>query len=150
MEDVCESPAGTPCGKSRSILQVRVKRHKEEAKLRTDLKSVNLQKEFALRVKRGAHYNREPRFLVIFALAGAALAIGTAVHERVIKLCESLNFREWSGYYAASVYEMHHEHEYNAIRNAAALIDVTPLFKYRITGKDATKFVNRVITRDIN
>jgi len=78
------------------------------------------------------------------------LPIGTAVHERVIKLCESLNFREWSGYYAASVYEMHHEHEYNAIRNAAALIDVTPLFKYRITGKDATKLVNRVITRDIN
>jgi aminomethyltransferase len=78
------------------------------------------------------------------------LPIGTAVHERVIKLCESLNFREWSGYYAASVYEMHHEHEYNAIRNAAALIDVTPLFKYRVSGKDATKFVNRVITRDIN
>jgi glycine cleavage system T protein (aminomethyltransferase) len=76
--------------------------------------------------------------------------IGTAVHERTLKLCESLNFREWSGYYAASVYEMHHEHEYNAIRNAAALIDVTPLFKYRITGKDATKLVNRVITRDIN
>jgi aminomethyltransferase len=76
--------------------------------------------------------------------------IGTAVHDRTFKLCESMNFREWSGYYAASVYEMHHEHEYNAIRNAAALIDVTPLFKYRITGSDATKFVNRVITRDIN
>ena len=78
------------------------------------------------------------------------MPIGTAVHERTFKLCESMNFREWSGYYAASVYEMHHDHEYNAIRNAAALIDVTPLFKYRITGKDATKFVNRVITRDIN
>ena len=78
------------------------------------------------------------------------MPIGTAVHEGVIKLCESMNFREWSGYYAASVYEMHHDHEYNAIRNAAALIDVTPLFKYRISGKDATKFVNRVITRDIN
>ncbi|MGA8143278.1 MAG: aminomethyltransferase family protein [Candidatus Acidiferrales bacterium] len=78
------------------------------------------------------------------------MPIGTAVHERTFKLCESMNFREWSGYYAASVYEMHHEHEYNAIRNAAALIDVTPLFKYRITGKDATKLVNRVITRDIN
>ncbi|MGH9744925.1 MAG: aminomethyltransferase family protein [Candidatus Acidiferrales bacterium] len=78
------------------------------------------------------------------------MPIGTAVHERTLKLCESMNFREWSGYYAASVYEMHHEHEYNAIRNAAALIDVTPLFKYRITGKDATKLVNRVITRDIN
>jgi len=75
--------------------------------------------------------------------------IGTAVHDRTFKLCESLNFREWSGYYAVSVYEMHHEHEYNAIRNSSALIDVSPLYKYRVTGKDATKFVNRVITRDI-
>src|SRR6202044_4277291 len=44
---------------------------------------------------------------------------------------------------------MHHEHEYNAIRNSSALIDVSPLYKYRVSGKDATKFVNRVITRDI-
>jgi len=47
------------------------------------------------------------------------------------------------------VYEVHHEHEYNAIRNAAALIDISPLYKYLITGKDATRLVNRVITRDI-
>ncbi len=78
------------------------------------------------------------------------MPIGTAFHEKTLRLCESLNYREWSGYYAVSVYEMHHEHEYNAIRNAAALIDVTPLFKYRVSGRDATKFVNRVITRDIN
>jgi len=76
--------------------------------------------------------------------------IGTAVHERTFQLCESLSYREWSGYYAVSVYETHHEHEYNAIRNSAALIDVTPLFKYRVTGRDATKFVNRVIARDIH
>ncbi len=78
------------------------------------------------------------------------MPIGTAVHERTLPLCHSLNYREWSGFYAVSVYEMHHEHEYNAIRNAAALIDVTPLFKYMITGRDATRFVNRVIARDIN
>ena len=78
------------------------------------------------------------------------MPIGTAVHQNALRLCESLNFREWSGYYAASVYETHHEHEYNAIRNAAAMIDVSPLFKYRISGGDATKFVNRVIARDIN
>jgi len=76
--------------------------------------------------------------------------IGTAVHDRTFRLCESLNYREWSGYYAVSVYETHHEHEYNAIRNAAGLIDVTPLFKYHVSGRDATKFVNRVIARDIN
>ena len=78
------------------------------------------------------------------------MPIGTAFHERTLTLCESLNYREWSGYYAVSVYEMHHEHEYNAIRNSAALIDISPLFKYRVTGRDATRFVNRVISRDIN
>jgi aminomethyltransferase len=75
--------------------------------------------------------------------------VGTAFHERTMALCESLNFREWSGYYTVSAYEMHHEHEYNSIRNSAALIDISPLFKYRVTGRDATKFVNRVIARDI-
>jgi aminomethyltransferase len=75
--------------------------------------------------------------------------VGTAFHERTFPLCQSLNYREWSGYYTVSVYEVHHEHEYNAIRNAAALIDISPLYKYLITGKDATKLVNRVITRDI-
>ncbi|HWZ25586.1 MAG TPA: aminomethyltransferase family protein [Verrucomicrobiae bacterium] len=78
------------------------------------------------------------------------MPVGTAFHERTLALCESLNYREWSGYYTVSVYEMHHEHEYNAIRNSAALIDISPLYKYKVTGKDATKFVNRVISRDIN
>jgi len=77
------------------------------------------------------------------------MPIGTAVHERTLALCESLNYRDWSGYYAVSAYESHHEHEYNAIRNASALIDVSPLFKYLITGKDAARFVDRLITRDV-
>ncbi len=78
------------------------------------------------------------------------MPVGTAFHERTFALCHSLNYREWSGYYTVSVYEVHHEHEYNAIRNASALIDITPLYKYLITGRDATKLVNRIITRDIN
>src|SRR4030095_11341246 len=77
------------------------------------------------------------------------MPIGTAFHERTFDLCESLSYREWSGYYAVSSYELHHEHEYNAIRNASALIDITPLFKYRVTGKDATRLVDRIITRDM-
>jgi aminomethyltransferase len=81
---------------------------------------------------------------------GRTVPVGTAFHEKTFQLCESLNYREWSGYYAVSAYETHHEHEYNAIRNAAALIDVSPLYKYMVTGKDATKLVNRVICRDIN
>ena len=78
------------------------------------------------------------------------MPIGTALHERTFALCESLNYREWSGYYAVGAYEGHHEHEYNAIRNAAALIDVSPLFKYLITGRDASRFVDRLITRDVS
>jgi aminomethyltransferase len=77
------------------------------------------------------------------------MPIGTAFHERTFPLCQSLNYREWSGYYAVSAYEVHHEHEYNAIRNASALIDITPLYNYLISGRDATKLVNRIITRDI-
>ena len=76
------------------------------------------------------------------------MPIGSAVHARALALCESLNFREWSGYYAVSAYETHHEHEYTAIRNAAALIDVSPLFKYLVSGPDAARLVDRVITRD--
>ena len=77
------------------------------------------------------------------------MPIGTALHTKTFPLCESLSYREWSGYYAVSSFEVHHEHEYNAIRQAAALIDVTPLFKYRVTGRDATRLVDRIITRDM-
>jgi glycine cleavage system T protein (aminomethyltransferase) len=78
------------------------------------------------------------------------MPIGTAFHEKTFALCESLNYREWSGYYTVSAYETHHEHEYNSIRNASALIDISPLFKYRITGRDATRLVDRIVTRDMN
>jgi aminomethyltransferase len=81
---------------------------------------------------------------------GPSMPIGTAVHSRTFPLCASLNYREWAGYFAVSSYEEHHEHEYNAIRNAAALIDVSPLFKYLITGPDAARFVDRLITRDVS
>jgi len=73
---------------------------------------------------------------------------GTAFHPRTAALCESLSFREWAGYYAVSAYETTHEHEYATIRNGAALIDVSPLFKYLVRGPDATRLVDRIVTRD--
>jgi aminomethyltransferase len=76
------------------------------------------------------------------------MPVGSPFHDRTLPLCTSLNYREWAGYYAPSAYEALHEHEYNAIRNGAALIDISPLFKYLITGRDAARLVNRVITRD--
>jgi len=75
------------------------------------------------------------------------MPIGTPLHARTFPLCTSLNFRDWAGYYAVSAYETHHEHEYNAIRNGAALIDISPLFKYILTGPGATRLVDRIITR---
>ena len=77
------------------------------------------------------------------------MPVGTPFLARTFQLCESLSYRDWSGYYTVSAYEAHHEHEYNAIRNAAALIDVSPLFKYVIAGPDASTLVNRVITGDV-
>ena len=77
------------------------------------------------------------------------MPIGTAFHSRTSALCRSMSWREWSGYFAVSTYEVNHEREYSAIRNAAALIDISPLFKYRVTGKDATRLVDRIVTRDV-
>ena len=78
------------------------------------------------------------------------MPVGTAFHPRTLALCESLNYREWAGYYAPSAYESSHEHEFAAIRNGAALIDVSPLFKYLVTGRDAGRLVDRIVTRDAN
>src|SRR4051794_21137492 len=59
-----------------------------------------------------------------------------------------MQWREWSGYFASSAYADFHDIEYNAIREGAALIDVSPLYKYRVAGPDAERLVDRVITRD--
>ncbi len=76
------------------------------------------------------------------------MSVGTALHSRTAPLNRKLQWREWSGYLASSVYADAHDIEYNAIREAAALIDVSPLYKYRVSGRDATRLVDRVITRD--
>jgi glycine cleavage system T protein (aminomethyltransferase) len=76
------------------------------------------------------------------------VSVGTAFYPRTAPLNRKLQWREWSGYLAASAYHDSHEIEYNAIREAAALIDVSPLYKYLVSGPDATALVDRVITRD--
>jgi aminomethyltransferase len=77
------------------------------------------------------------------------MPIPTPFHSRTSAICESWEWRNWSGYLAAGLYEPSHEREYYAIRNSAALFDVSPLFKYEITGPDAARLVNRIITRDV-
>jgi aminomethyltransferase len=76
------------------------------------------------------------------------LSVRTAFHPRTEALNTKYEWREWAGFYAASVYADSHDIEYNAIREAAALIDVSPLYKYHVRGPDAERLVDRVITRD--
>ena len=54
------------------------------------------------------------------------MSVGTAFHPRTSPLNRKMQWREWSGYFASSVYADAHDIEYNAIREAAALIDVSP------------------------
>src|SRR5574339_728767 len=74
----------------------------------------------------------------------------TLFHERTSKLCLPQNWRRWAGYLVVGSYELTLDREYWAIRNSAALIDVTPLMKYIINGKDACRLLNRVVTRDMD
>ena len=72
----------------------------------------------------------------------------TPFHERTAALCASHAWRRWAGYVVASSYELSHEREYHSIRAAAALFDVSPLYKYRVKGRDAARLLDRVITRN--
>jgi aminomethyltransferase len=76
------------------------------------------------------------------------VSVGTAFHPRTAPLNRKMQWREWAGYFASSVYADFHDIEYNAIREAAAVIDVSPLYKYRLVGPDALRLADRVITRD--
>ena len=76
------------------------------------------------------------------------MSVGTPFHPRAAAMNQKMQWREWAGYFASSVYADFHDIEYNAIREAAAVIDVSPLYKYRVTGPDAIRLADRVITRD--
>lgn len=78
------------------------------------------------------------------------MPIGTPFHQRTSELCTSLFYKDWAGYYTVSSYDTSHEREYYALRNAAGLIDVSPLFKYEVCGKDAAAFLSRVMVKDIS
>ncbi len=62
---------------------------------------------------------------------------------------EAQQWRRWAGFLVASAYEMSHEREYHAIRSSAALFDVSPLKKYHVAGRDATRLLDRVVTRSV-
>ena len=73
----------------------------------------------------------------------------TPFHPRTAPLVRAQTWRRWAGHQVASAYEPHPDREYAAIRNAAALIDVSPLYKYRIAGRDASRLLDRMVTRNV-
>jgi aminomethyltransferase len=73
----------------------------------------------------------------------------TPFHPRTAALCQSHAWRRWAGYVVASAYELSHEREYHAIRSAAALFDVSPLYKYLVRGPDAARLLDHVVTHDV-
>ncbi len=72
----------------------------------------------------------------------------TPFHARARAACNTDQFIDWSGYSTVDVFTTV-EQEYFAIRNACSVYDLTPMIKYRITGADAERYLNRLVTRDI-
>ena len=73
----------------------------------------------------------------------------TPFHARTAPLVLGQTWRRWAGYASASCYDWAHDREYAAVRNAAALFDVSPLYKYSITGHDAARLLDRMVTRKV-
>ena len=73
----------------------------------------------------------------------------TPFHSRVDALCQSKAWLQWAGYLSPVTYELDHLREYFALRSSAGMIDVTPLFKYHVSGPDAARLLDRVVTRDL-
>jgi aminomethyltransferase len=73
----------------------------------------------------------------------------TPFHERLEQLNTTHRWGHWSGYLSALRYSMSPKHEYFAVRNSAGFLDTSPLYKFRISGRDAERLLAGVVTRDI-
>jgi len=73
----------------------------------------------------------------------------TPFHSRVEQACETNDWYCWKGYTTPNSYT-DVELEYFSIRNACGVFDLCPMIKYRITGKDAQAYLNRLVTRDVS
>jgi aminomethyltransferase len=73
----------------------------------------------------------------------------TPFHTRTAPLCVSHAWRRWAGHVVASSYELTHEREYHVIRAAAGLLDISPLYKYLVRGRDAARLLDLIVTRNV-
>src|SRR6476469_7055108 len=73
----------------------------------------------------------------------------TPCHARLSELNQTGLYGHWAGYLSTLRYDLSAKHEYFAVRNSAGYFDTSPLYKYRITGPDAERFLAGVMTRDV-
>jgi aminomethyltransferase len=73
----------------------------------------------------------------------------TPFHDRVAAANQTSLWSHWSGHLVVDKYQMSEKFEYVAIRNSAGMFDSSPLYKYRIVGRDAERFLAGVLARDI-
>ncbi len=69
-------------------------------------------------------------------------------HSRVAAANELNQWEDWAGYTTPCAYTIY-ELEYFACRNATAVFDLTPMVKYKITGRDSLAYLNRLVTRNL-
>ena len=73
----------------------------------------------------------------------------TPFHDRIEAMSTTEEWMAWNTYKVASVVDKLST-EYFAVRSGCAVMDLTPMEKYRITGKDAYAYLDRLLTRDLS
>ncbi len=73
----------------------------------------------------------------------------TPFHPRIETLNETGLWSHWAGHLVAEKYQMSEKFEYFAVRNSVGIFDTSPLYKYRIAGPDAERYLAGVMARDI-
>lgn len=73
----------------------------------------------------------------------------TPFHERVAALNQTGLWSHWAGHLVADKYQLSEKFEYLAVRNSAGVFDTSPLYKYRLVGPEAERFLSGVLARDV-
>ena len=70
-------------------------------------------------------------------------------HDRFAAMSKTENWTSWNTYKVARVVDKLST-EYFAVRSGCAVMDLTPMEKYRITGDGARDYLDRLVVRDIS
>ncbi len=73
----------------------------------------------------------------------------TPFHDRIEAMSTTESWTGWNTYKVARVVDKLSA-EYFAVRSSCAVMELTPMEEYRITGKDAYAYLDRLLTRDIS